>query len=396
MGRPVLPIGEHGEITVHEHRPGSFQALARFRDHDGVTRRVTALGPNKKKAQKALEEKLRSRATLGADGIKPDTLLSVLAEAWFRTLDRSPGTVDAYRATLDRHIIPKLGNIRIREATTQRLDWFLREVAEQRQEKVLNPNNGHTRIVKHGGPTSAKQCRVVLSLMMGMAARYGAIPANPVRDTELKRPKTTPVSALTVEQFKELRADVAEWAAGGHMGPKRNASVVDMLDLFVATGLRPGELLAVQYKDINLKAGTLAVTGTVKRTKVEGLHRQSYPKSEHGDRVLQLPVFALTMLRTRKMAAPDKRGLVFTNRLGGVMEPANFSRLWVQARGEKWAWVEPRSFRKAVATLIEREADSIVASKQLGHSSDEVTRRHYIERNKLAPDSRIVLDQFGA
>lgn len=401
MGRPVMPIGDWGEISTSILRPGLHQALARFRDHDGKTRRVTATGANKKKATKALEEKLAERRELGAGGIKPDTRLSLLAEAWFQTLDRAPGTIEAYRNTLDRHIIPRLGDVRIREATTQRLDKFLREVAKQTEEKVTHPNTGHTRIVKHGGPTSAKQCRVVLSLMMGMAARYGAAAANPVRDTAAHdvgagRSKSAPVKALTVEQFKELRAAVVEWAAGGHMGPKRNRSVVDMMDLFVATGLRPGELLAVQYRDIDLKAGTLSVTGTIKRTKIEGLHRQEYPKSEHGDRVMYLPAFALSMLRERKIAAPDKRGLVFTNRLGGVMEPANFSRLWVAARGEEWAWVEPRAFRKAVATLIERESDSIVASKQLGHSSDEVTRKHYIERNKLAPDSRAVLDQFGA
>lgn len=33
-----------------------------------------------------------------------------------------------------------------------------------------------------------------------------------------------------------------------------------------------------------------------------------------------------------------------------------------------------------MATLIERETDSIVASKQLGRSSDDITRKHYIER----------------
>lgn len=50
------------------------------------------------------------------------------------------------------------------------------------------------------------------------------------------------------------------------------------------------------------------------------------------------------------------------------MKPADFSRLWVQPRGEKRALVEPRAFRKAVATLIERETDSVIASKQLGYS----------------------------
>lgn len=47
------------------------------------------------------------------------------------------------------------------------------------------------------------------------------------------------------------------------------------------------------------------------------------------------------------------------------------------------------------ATLIEREAGSVVASRQLGHSSDLVTVRHYIERNRATPDTTGILEQFG-
>ena len=42
------------------------------------------------------------------------------------------------------------------------------------------------------------------------------------------------------------------------------------------------------------------------------------------------------------------------------------------------------------------EAGSAVASKQLGHSSDAVTLKHYIERANAAPDSTVVLDRFRA
>lgn len=57
--------------------------------------------------------------------------------------------------------------------------------------------------------------------------------------------------------------------------------------------------------------------------------------------------------------------------------------------------MKPSSFRKAVATLLDRELGSLTASRQLGHSSDVITRRYYIERNQLAPDSTHILDQFA-
>jgi integrase len=86
--------------------------------------------------------------------------------------------------------------------------------------------------------------------------------------------------------------------------------------------------------------------------------------------------------------------LVFANRNGTPLEPANFRRLWREARGEDWAAVKPSSFRKAVATLIERESGSLIASRQLGHSSDAITKKHYIEKNRHAPDSSHILEQM--
>jgi integrase len=44
-------------------------------------------------------------------------------------------------------------------------------------------------------------------------------------------------------------------------------------DMFLATGLRPGELLALQFSDVDFRMRTIAVTGTVKRDSVSGLHR---------------------------------------------------------------------------------------------------------------------------
>ncbi|WP_175460548.1 tyrosine-type recombinase/integrase [Arthrobacter sp. ok909] len=99
-------------------------------------------------------------------------------------------------------------------------------------------------------------------------------------------------------------------------------------------------------------------------------------------------------MRRRKAGAAGD--LVFPNRNGEPMEPANFRRLWREARGKEWEGVKPSSFRKAVATLIERESGSLIASRQLGHSSDAITKKHYIERNRNAPDSSLILEQLNS
>jgi integrase len=368
-GRAPLPIGTSGQVSYSGPK-GKVTALTRFRDFDGVTRRVSAQGTSRAAADAALKEKLKVRTHLGGLELTRDSTIKELSERWLPTLTQSQATQDSYRQKVDRYIIPGMGAWRLWEATTGRCEAFLRALQAT-------------------APAMASQSRVVLSLMLGMAVRYDIIEQNPVREVMMQQGEKKHVSALTVEEVQELRRHIAQWASEK---PGRGATL-DAMDMFLATGLRPGELLSLQFSDIDFRAGTIAVTGTVKRDSVNGLHRQAFPKSESGKRVLTLPLFGLDLLRRRKATAAVD--LVFPNRNGDPMEPANFRRLWREARGKTWEAVKPSSFRKAVATLIERESGSLIASRQLGHSSDAITKKHYIERNRKAPDSSLILEQLN-
>ena len=368
-GRAPLPIGTSGQVSYSGPK-GKITALTRFRDFDGVTRRVSAQGSSKAAADAALKEKLKARTHLGGLELTRDSTIKELSERWLPTLTQSQATQDSYRQKVERYIIPGMGAWRLWEATTGRCEAFLRTLQQS-------------------APSMASQSRVVLSLMLGLAVRYDIIEQNPVREVMMAPGEKKNVSALTVDEVHELRLHIAQWA---REKPGRDATF-DAMQMFLATGLRPGELLSLQFSDVNWSAGTIAVTGTVKRDSVNGLHRQAFPKSESGKRVLTLPMFGFEVLQKRKTMA--KGDLVFPNRDGNPMEPANFRRLWREARGDGvWAAVKPSSFRKAVATLIEREHGSLVASRQLGHSSDNVTKKHYIERNQHAPDSSHILEQL--
>lgn len=399
MGRPVMPIGGHGNISSRKLPSGQWQARANFRDSDGITRPVAANGSSKPKAINALTAKMKARSVRAGEDIGPETLISELAEIWFSSLRQSPGTQDIYRGVLDTHILPRLGANRIREVTTGRVERFISDVSEPIYVDII-AKNGRPMRVKKGGPTAATLARTVLGLMFRLAVRRDALTANPVRESLRPVAIREEIRALTLDEFRQLRQNILAWQDSGVMGPRKSKDLVDKVDLFVATGLRPGELFGLLWKDVNFDASppTVEVTGTVKRTTKDGLHRQTYPKSEHGKRILGLPPFAVKMLARRQLAeepGSNPLGLIFPSRTGGLIDPGNFHRQWSEARGKEFEWVKPSSFRKAVATLIERDAGSIVASKQLGHSSDAVTRRHYIERNRETPNTTSILEQFG-
>jgi len=368
-GRAPLPIGTSGQVSYSGPK-GTITALTRFRDFDGVTRRVSAQGPSKAAADAALKEKLKARTHLGGLELTRDSTIKELSDRWLPTLTQSQATQDSYRQKVERYIIPGMGAWRLWEATTGRCEAFLRTL-------------------QASAPAMASQSRVVLSLMMGLAVRYDIIEQNPVREVMMAPGEKRQVSALSVDELHELGRHIERWA---DEKPGRGATF-DAMQMFMATGLRPGELLSLQFSDVDFRAGTITVTGTVKRDSVNGLHRQAFPKSESGKRVLTLPLFGVELLRRRKSQVAGD--LVFPNRNGDPMEPANFRRLWREARGDTWEAVKPSSFRKAVATLIERESGSLIASRQLGHSSDAITKKHYIERNRNAPDSSLILEQLN-
>ena len=100
----------------------------------------------------------------------------------------------------------------------------------------------------------------------------------------------------------------------------------------------------------------------------------------------------------RKLTAADNpHDAIFASRRGTWMSPQNVRRQWRQARADTGLeWVTPHTFRKTVATLIDKEADTDSAAAQLGHGSKAITKKHYIVKPALAPDSSHILERLGA
>ena len=365
-GRPALPIGRHGEIwTKREGK--TYTAYCYYRDTDGVTRRVKASAPKAEAARIRLQERIAARSVGGGGDITPDSTVNELFTAWFAQLDKElqQSTKDDYARHSKNHILPALGNVRLHEITVGRVEAFINS--------------------KRDKPSIARICRVILQLMFGFAARLDAIDSNIVRDTKTVRVNRE-VKAMSWSDVERFRAHVAGWAGDR----EDRAYVVDIADLFIATGLRPGELLGLLWTDIDFKARTLTVTGTLKVDSVNGFHRKPFPKSEAGKRTLVLPDFVWPMLARRKLVADCEK--VFPGQGGVWRRASTFHGTWKAARGEEWAHVRQKDFRTAVATYLAHESGVEAAAGQLGHSSVEVTMKHYVEKQKRTQDNSSVLN----
>ncbi|SKB86113.1 Site-specific recombinase XerD [Arthrobacter sp. 31Cvi3.1E] len=392
MPRPPLQIGTWGKISRDEVSPGVWRAMARFRDFDGVTRKVEArtVAVSKhdrgSRAEQALIAALRDRAMPAGDDITADTRLSRLAEIWwleFMDQDRAINTQRRYREVKDTYVLPGVGGLTIREATVSRLDRFLKATAS-----------------KHGAAT-AKLVKTVLSAMLGLAARHGAIGANPLRDVAKVPTSRKEVRALTIDEAAALRAGLRQWQLATVRGRKRPDDLLDVVDIMLATGARIGEALALRWKDVDLKAErpTLTVTGTVIYVQGQGMTIQEHPKSTNSRQRYFLPPFAVEMLLRRQVQQLEANpwDVVFPSSVGTLRDPGNFRKQWRSARDDiGFQWVTPHTFRKSVGTLLANAEGMASASAQLGHSNEQITSRHYVQKTHEAPDMTSLLQAFGS
>ncbi|MGC7272685.1 tyrosine-type recombinase/integrase, partial [Mycobacteroides abscessus subsp. abscessus] len=171
------------------------------------------------------------------------------------------------------------------------------------------------------------------------------------------------------------------------------------IDVLVATGCRPSEVLATRWSDVDLLADppTLTITGTlIDHGRIVGkpLHRQDHRKHHAPPHTVVLPKFGVETL-TELVGESGMEGPVFANRQGGWMSLANMRRALRAALPDELSWVTPHSFRRTVATVVRDAHGPDKAQQQLSHSKLATTEAHYLERQTRGPDVRAALEQFA-
>lgn len=390
-GRPRLPIGTFGDITVREVAPHRYLASTRFRDWDGQTRQVSATAAGLTAARTALKVRIAARVRQGNedDQLTADSLFSALAVAWLEDLqldvDRSEGTKEVYERELRTLVMPTFQHFVIREITVGKVERFLKV---QRAKSYAR----------------AKHSRTILSMMMGFAVRREIISRNPVKETSrLKKPRKTP-KALTPEQIATIRAAARDWRIGeGQLGPHPDGQVRDLIEIMLGSATRIGEALAIRKCDVDMTSDppTIDINGTIVVRKGKGVMRQPKPKTDESNRLVAVPPFAAAVIRRRLvgLAGATDDHLLFYTRTGTALAPHNARRTFrsmLKSVGLEDGDITPHAFRRTGATLIARDTNLEAAAEVLGHSSTAPTKEHYAEPAHTAnPVSARVLQELA-
>jgi integrase/recombinase XerD len=154
-----------------------------------------------------------------------------------------------------------------------------------------------------------------------------------------------------------------------------------IIELLLATGIRVGELVALQLSDLTDEAGVLTIQGKGARQRVALL-----PDDRSRD--------LLRAYQNRRIEVSVDHGSLFVNVFGGALSTqgaANVvSRIASEAGIERR--VTPHMLRHTVATMLLRNgADIRVVQEFLGHSSIATTQRYtHVTKEHLAA----TLEQF--
>lgn len=225
-----------------------------------------------------------------------------------------------------------------------------------------------------GTPLSDSTIRNVLNPVracFGTAVREGLIRSNPTHGVALPhRPRIEEddeeVRPLTREQLAVFLAVV-------------HSSHALMFRLIATTGLRVGEVFALQWKHVRLDGDRPVVK--VRRTASQrgGFHP---PKSRHGRRDVPLDQALVYALREHRKTSEwsNDDDLVFPSRRGTVLQYSNLLRRVVKPAAEEAGapWMGFHTLRHTFASLhIARGTNIVQLSRLMGHHSASFTLDTY-------------------
>ena len=385
----------NGEGTIYQRADGRWEGAGYVQAADGTTKRVRVYGTTRKQAADKLTEKLADSHHGRPAPVNPNMTVGEYLLSWLTTVAVHrvrPSTYTNYDTYVRTFLIPGLGHRPLHALTVAEVRTFLDGTAtvcqccaqgwDARRDPHHRRKDRRPRCCAVGTccqhrvqPATVRYIRAVLSAALAHAVREELLHRNVASAVRLPTPRRTSYQPFTaVEARKYLYA-----AAFHRHGP--------LFELALRTGLRRGELLGLQWADIDLDGGHLSVRRTLARVK-GGMTFQP-PKTEASQRKILLPAACIAALkRYRQRQDLDRReagdrwtdqDVVFASATGRPLDPA-----YVHRQHEticylaEVRYIRFHDLRHSCATLLLEQGVELVTIKDLlGHARLHVTADVY-------------------
>jgi integrase len=377
-------------FAVRTKPSGSKTYLIQYESKEGRTRRISlgrhgALTPSQARQKASVLLGLVDGGEDPAEGLAQERkamTVRQLCEAYMaaadtglilgkRGLPKKASTLATDRGRIERHILPLLGDRKVRDLTTPDISHFLRGVAAGKTAVDVKTRKRGRAIVEGGKGTAARTVGL-LGGVLSFAVSEGIIPANPARG--VKRPADERRNVrLSVEQYRTLGValDAAERA-----GETWRATAV--IRLLALTGCRRGEIEGLRWADVDLPGHCLRLSDSKTGASVRALGAASL------DVLGGLPRF------DSEFVFPAIRGSL--GPYSGL--PKAWTRVLLSARGvdSGLTGLTPHGLRHAFASVAHDLGYSeFTIAALLGHPAAGVTGRyvHHVDTTLVASADRI-------
>ncbi|MEI6790580.1 MAG: site-specific integrase [Myxococcaceae bacterium] len=339
-----------GEGAIFLHPKGLWCAsLTIGYDEKGIRKRRYVYGKTKKEVQNKLIE--MHSASASGTLVNPKRMrLAEYLKHWLEDIMRTsirPTTFVLYEALIRLHINPHLGGIILNSLNAAQIQHLYRE---------LENNKASLR-------TQAKTY-AILRKSLGQANRLGYIQQNPCLLVQKPRYIRKPIHFWNNEQVRHF-LKIAE-----------TDRLYPLYILALTTGMRLGELLALQWQDVDLTTGSVSVQRIA--YEINGKISLGEPKTAKGRRKIELPNITMDALKIHrnKMASETDSVLLFCDTHGSYLRQSNLRRRSFEPLIVKSGLPKIRfhDLRHTAATLLlSKGIHPKVVQERLGHAQISMT-----------------------
>ena len=270
-----------GTGTVRQRGDGRWEGRVVIGyDDSGLPKTKNVLAKTKRECQEKLRQLTESMVGRNDRKVKSDMLFGDWLCYWYETHSKPTlraSTQNNYENVIHNHVLPEIGKIPLNKLSQNDLQQFYGRLKK----------NGRKRLTEQYGAglsdRMVRMCHAVCRSALERAVRDDLLRTNPAIGCKLPPKKAKEMQVLDRE---ELQKFLIQAQADGYY---------ELFLLDLCTGLRRGELIALQWEDLNFETGVLTVNKQAYT--VNGELQIIPPKTKASVRKLVLPPAVLAVLR---------------------------------------------------------------------------------------------------
>ena len=280
-------------------------------------------------------------------------------------------TAEYYRRGIELHITPRIGDIPLKKLTGRDLQWLYKDLQE----------HGRLREAQKGkqpglSDSTIRGIHTMLHNALDRAVKERLIMRNPANDCIPPKIPKHEMKILPPEQIKS------------YLTAADQRGVLPMFYLELISGLRKGELVALQWSDLDIENKTISVSKQAGRNNA-GEPDITRPKTENSIRKISIPQDAVDLLIAEHQKHPSNPWMFPSPKTGEMYHPDSVVN--IHKKILKDAGLEHLRFhdlRHTFATLaLQNGVDVKTVSSMLGHFDAGFTLRTYTHVTRQMQES---------